>query len=70
MSDIESENQQSSDTEPKEQKECDDKVANVPEIVHSFLFNSVDRIAKYISNIKYISKMNEKNENCVICLNC
>ena len=40
------------------------------EAVHNFLHNSVDRIAKYISNIKYISKMNEKNEYCVICLNC
>ena len=53
MSDIESENQQSSDTEPKEQKECDDKVANVPEIVHSFLTRPsfLDRIANYISTL-------------------
>ena len=50
--------------------ECVNKDQSVPEIVNTFLHNSVDRIAKYISNIKYISKMNEKNEYCVICLNC
>ena len=66
----ESENQQSSDIESEETKECENNVESVPKIIHNFLFNSVDRLANYISNSKYINKMNEKHEYCVICLNC
>ena len=70
MSDAESENQQTSDTESEEQqKESVNKDESVPYIVSKFLFNSVDRIAKYISNSKYINRRNEKNEYCIICLN-
>ena len=53
-------NEPSSDTESEEQKESVNKAESVPYIVNKFLFNSVDRIAKYISNSKYISRRNEK----------